>query len=129
MKLLIEKLAKLEQEVASEKGAVLLFALFLREDAPDIWDLLVSAPWVEDDKGAALKYLAGKLSAIATPEELLRISRMVVIEPSNPALAALQSTIHVEHGSAEVQNGHFFGLPIKHAYIITSQQARMPSVA
>lgn len=39
MKTLIEKLATLEQEVSAEKGAFLLFALFLREDAPNVWDI------------------------------------------------------------------------------------------
>jgi hypothetical protein len=123
MKPLVEKLATLEREVSAEKGAFLLFALFLREDAPDVWDLLVSAPWIEADKGAAFKYLAGKLSGVATPEELTKISRIVVIEQSNPALAAMQSAMHVEHGTVEIQNSNFSGLQIKHAYVITSQRA------
>jgi hypothetical protein len=122
MKALIEKLVTLEREVSAEKSAFLLFALFLREDAPDVWDILVSAPWIEADKGAALKYLAGKLSKVASPEELTKISRIVVIEQSNPALGAMQSAIHVEHGTAEIQNSNFFGLQIKHAYVITSQR-------
>jgi len=122
MKVLVGKLVALEQEVSTEKGAFLLFALFLREDAPEVWDLLVSAPWVETDKGSAFKYLAAKLSKIATPEELTKISRIVVIEQSNPALAALQSAMHIEHGAAEIQNSNFFGIQIKHAYVITSRR-------
>jgi hypothetical protein len=123
MKALIEKLVALEREAATERGAFLLFALFLREDAPDVWDLLVSAPWIEADKGGALKYLVGKLSEKATPEELTKISRIVVIDQANPALGAIQSAMHVEHGTAEIQNSNFFGLQIKHAYIITSRRA------
>jgi len=122
MKTFINKLVGLENEVSVEKGVFLLFAVFLREDAPDVWDILVSAPWIEADKGAALKYLAGKLSNVASPEELTKISRIVVIEQSNPALGAMQSAIQVEHGTAEIQNSNLFGLQIKHAYVITSQK-------
>ena len=123
MKALVEKLRTLEREVAEEKGAFLLFALFLREDAPDVWDLLVSAPWIEADKGAALRYLAGKLNLVATPEELTSLSRIVLIDQSNPALGAMQSAMNIEHGTAEVQSSNFFGLQIKHAYVITSRRA------
>jgi hypothetical protein len=119
-KALVDKLKALEGSVSAEKGPFLLFALFLREDAPDVWDLLVSAPWIEANKGAAFKYLATKLNQVATPEELTTLSRIVVIEKANPALAAIQSAMQIEHGSAEIQNSNFFGLHIKHAYIITS---------
>jgi hypothetical protein len=47
MKQMIEKLASLERDVASEKGEFSLFGLFLREDAEGKWDLLASAPWLE----------------------------------------------------------------------------------
>jgi hypothetical protein len=122
MKALVDKLVRFEQNVSDEKGPFLLFALFLREEALDVWDLLVSAPWIEADKGAAFRYLAEKLSQLATPAELTKISRIVVIEQSNPALAAMQSAMHVQHGTAEIQNSNFFGLQIKHAYVITSQR-------
>ena len=122
MKVLVEKLVALEQEVSAEKGDFLLFALFLREDALDVWDLLVSAPWIEGDKGGAFRYLAGKLSEKATPDELTKISRIVVIEQSNPALGAMQSAIHIAHGTAEIENSNLFGLQIKHAYVITSRR-------
>jgi len=123
MKTLVEKLKGIESEVAADKGPFSLFALFLREDAPDVWDLLVSAPWIEADKGSALKLLATKLNQVATPEELTKLSRIVLIEKSNPALVAFHSAMRIEHGAAEIQSSNFFGLQIKHAYVITSQRA------
>jgi len=122
MRELAEKLRAVEQQIAEEKGPFLLFALFLREDAPGLWDLLVSAPWIEASKGEALRYIVPKLQAVATPEELAKLSRVAIIEKSQPALAAIQSAFHVEHGLAEVQNSNFFGLQINHAYIITSRR-------
>ena len=38
-----ENFTKLEAEVATEKGDFELFALFLREDISDRWDLMISA--------------------------------------------------------------------------------------
>lgn len=122
MKEFAEKLRTVEQQISAEKGPFLLFALFLREDAPDLWDLLVSAPWIEANKGDALRYIVPKLQAVATPEELSKLSRVAIIEKNQPSLAAIQSAFHIEHGLAEVQSSNFFGLQIKHAYIITSRR-------
>ena len=63
MKQTIEKLASLERDIASEKGEFSLFALFLREDADDKWDLLASASWLEANNRASLAYLVNQLRA------------------------------------------------------------------
>lgn len=121
MKQFAEKLQTVEQQISAEKGSFLLFALFLREDAPNLWDLLVSAPWIEADKGQALRYIVPKLKAVASKEELGKLSRVAIIEKGQPALSAIQMAFHVEHGLVEVQSSVFFSLQIKHAYIITSR--------
>lgn len=122
MKDIAEKLMHAEQMMSEERGRFLLFALFLREDAPDLWDLLVSADWVETDKGKALRYITGMLKSVVEPIELSKLSRIVIIDQKNPALAAIQSAIHIEHSVFDVQNSDFFGLQIKQAYIITSRR-------
>lgn len=122
MKQIVEKLQKEEAIMAKEKGPFNLFALFLREDAPDKWDLLVAADWVDRDKGNAIKYVASKIQEILTKEELLSLSRIVIIEKDNPALAALNSAFHVTQSSVEIKNSNLFGLQINHAYLITSQR-------
>lgn len=122
MKEIVEKLVQAEKEMAAEKGAFLLFAVFLREDAPDVWDLVVASPWIDGDKSASLRYISGKISSVLEPEELLKLSRIVLIELNNPALAALQQAVHTEHGTAEIKDSDFFGLRIRHAYLITSRR-------
>ena len=123
MKSIAEKLRDLEQKIAEEKGNFLLFALFLREDAPDVWDLLVSASWIAKNKSDSLKYIAEKANEFLTPDEILKLSRIVIIEQDNPGLVALQRTMTVEHGMAEIKDSTLFGLQIKHAYLITTSQA------
>ena len=126
MKTTVEKLVRAEREMSEDKGQFALFAFFLREDAPDLWDLIVSAPWITKDKPGSLKYIASKVQGTLTAEELLKVSRIVIIEKDNPALEALHRAIRIEHGSAEILNSNFLGLQIKHAFIITSIRDEAP---
>ncbi len=121
MKALAEKLRGLEQAIAGEKGPFNLFALFLREDAPDVWDLVVAAEWIEEDQSQALAELSKRVRAYLRPDEITRISRVVIVERANPAVKAIASAVSIAHGVAEVANSNFFGLAIKHAFVITAQ--------
>ena len=122
MKDIAEKLAKIEQQIAEEKGDFLLFGLFLPEDSPGSWDLLISAVWIAENKSDALKYINAKIQKALTPDEIMKLSRIVIIDEDNPALEVIQKSIHVEHGITEVRNSNFFGLEIRHAFLITSRQ-------
>lgn len=122
MKQIVEKLQKAEAMMTGEKGAFDLFALFLREDAPNKWDLMIAADWIDQDKADAIKYVAGKVQDVLSKEELLSLSRIVIIEESNSDLTAFQETYTVEHGSTEIQNCNLFGQQINHAYLITSKR-------
>ena len=121
MKNLLERFIKLEREVSKEMGAFNLFALFLREDEQDLWDIVVAAPWLAADKRNAYKYLTGKLQKEFTTNEFLQFSHIAIIDNNNPGLAEMAKVTHIEHGLVEMRDQDFFGLPIKHAYIITSQ--------
>jgi GH15 family glucan-1,4-alpha-glucosidase len=120
----IEKLRSLENEISKEKGKFSLFALFLREDAADKWDLVVSAPWLMENQKEALDYLAKQLRDHLDDQELLSLSRIIFIDEGDPRseaiCQAIGRAIRIEHGIAEVKDSIFFGLEIKHAFIITS---------
>jgi len=117
-----EKLALLEREVSKEKGEFSLFGLFLQEDAhdKDKWDLLVSAPWLEVDKKEGLAYLANEIRKRLEPDEVLSISRIVVLEKGTPFLKAIHKTVKVKHGKVEVKDSNFSGVQIAQACISTS---------
>lgn len=127
MKELIDKLVKIEKDISAEKGPFFLFALFLREDAPDLWDLLIAANWVEKNKGESLKYISTYLSKTLKPDELIKLSRILLIDSNNPGLIAIHKAIHIEHGTAEIKDSNFFGLQIKHAHLITSKREKTPN--
>ncbi len=120
MKNLIEKFSKIEQEISKVKGGFELFALFLREDAVDKWDILVAADWISNNKQEALPYLAEWIQNSLEPTEIVNISRIVIIDERNPELSRIQHSFHIEHGAVEIKDSTLFGLSIKHAFIITS---------
>jgi hypothetical protein len=120
---MIGKLQALEREVSSEKGDFSLFGLFLREDAQDRWDLLVSAPWLEKDKKEGIQYMAGELQQRLDAQERLSLSRVVILEKDNPVLTAIHRMAKVSHGRIAVKDSVVFGLEIKQAYVITSRSA------
>jgi hypothetical protein len=120
MKTLIDKLSALEQDVSEEKAPFKLFGLFLREDASEKWDLVVAAPWLEKDKRAGLEYLTSRLRSILSDKELLSLSRVVLLDESDPAFQAIVRAIRVQHGRAEIRDSSFSGLEIKHGFLVTS---------
>lgn len=118
----VKHIQKVERSISSEKGEFNLFALFLRENSLDKWDLLIAAPWVERNKSDALKRISKEIQQNLTKKEMLKLSRLVIIDKSNPALSAFQKAIDTEHGDAEIKDSNFFGLQIKHAHVITSRR-------
>ena len=118
----LDKFLDLERKLSEERGAFSLFALFLREDASDKWDLIAASPWIEADRKRALADITQRIQQTFAPEELSRLSRVVLVEQGNPAIEAVNQAIRVQHGKAEVKDSNFFGLQIKHAYIISSER-------
>ena len=98
-----------------------MFALFLREDSAGKWDLVVAAPWIERDKKWALGFLSVCLRQKLEIDDLIKISRIVVIDEANPGLREVHDAVTIEHGREELSNKPFFGLQIRQAYIITSR--------
>jgi hypothetical protein len=123
MKEILEKLKIIESEIVQERGSIELFALFLRENSVgDRWDLLLASEWAESDKYATLDYINQKIKKYFNNQEMIILSRIVIIEQNNPALSAIQSAFAVKSGNIEVRNSNLFGLEISHAYIFTSQK-------
>jgi hypothetical protein len=137
MRELLDRFIQLERTLALEKGEFALFALFLREDAgygsgtsgysgySAKWDLIAAAPWIEGDRKEALSFITRSIQQVFTAAELSQLSRIVLVDLANPEVAAINRAVSVQHGQAEIRDSNFFGLQIKHAYIITSQRTNI----
>ncbi len=124
----IEKLRQVMRDIANEKGEFTLFGLFLREEAPDKWDLVVSAPWLEEGKLKALGQFVEKLSSSVGKEELLSLSRIAAINHDDPVLDAILKVVSVENGPVLVRNSNFFGLEIREAHILRAKRPQDTNV-
>ena len=129
MKELAEKLRKLETVASQQKGKFELFALFLRVDSANQWDILVSAPWITRNKKEALKYLSKLVQKDLDISELHQISRIAIIEDSMPVMEVFKQAIKNEHGIVEFVNCTLFGMKVEHAYVITCQSIPAKKVA
>ncbi|MDD5271208.1 MAG: hypothetical protein PHU14_00685 [Methylovulum sp.] len=61
MNSLAQKMTVVEQELAAEQGDFTLFALFLRENSPGLWDVIVSAPWIDANRETGLNTVVAKV--------------------------------------------------------------------
>ncbi len=117
---MVDKLQAIEKEMSAERGDFALFGLFLREEAPGRWDLLVSAPWLAAHSVDDLRYVINTVQPRLDVEEWLLVSRVVVLEKDNPVLSSIQKLVKTEHSRFVLQNSTFNGMRFRHAYVITS---------
>lgn len=122
MNKLTSKILDVERDLALEKGALNLFAFFEREDVYDRWDVVVAASWAKHDE-PTLRYIADVLKRHLEPAEMVRLSRIVVLEADEDPVKLLTEAYQVEHGQIELHRPQDFGLPVKYGYIITANAA------
>ena len=121
-----DKFRRLARVISAEKGEFALYGLFYREDAPNVWDLVVSAPWMDRDERGALKYFAKKLRGRLTSRDWVSLSRIDVRETDDPGVIALRKALPVRGKMEYLTNLRLFGQAYREAYIMISQDPRKP---
>lgn len=124
-----ERFREFEASLSKDRGGFFLFALFLRDGSPNRWDVMVSAPWLPEDRPEAVRYLVDQIKERLSSKDLLGLSRIIVIDPDNAALRDFTRWFDVEHGRMEAHDTDFFGLTVRHAFIITSKAPPAPAAA
>lgn len=118
----IKQLRQIKNKVEAEKGKFVLFGLFLRDEAMDKWDLVISAPWLEKGKVKGLGEFVEKMASIVGEDEVLTLSRIVTLNHDDPSLEAILRDVQVENDLVEMQGRNLFGLPINQAFILQAKQ-------
>ena len=119
-----EKLQKFMKQIEARKGRFTLFGLFLREDSPGLWDLVLAAPWLENGKLKALGEFVEKMSEAFRQDEVMSFSRIVTLDHDDPALRSILSEIGSVKKPLEKQGHDLFGLPIEHAVILRARELK-----
>lgn len=123
MKKILEKLKKVLVELENEHGSILVFALFLREDSPARWDLVVSASWLDSGNVESYKIVATKTQNVLDTEELVQLSRVVILDVEDSVVSFLQNSYNVPNGTIrEIDNcapfTQKFNFTIQRAYLL-----------
>ena len=116
-----EPLQQVEARLARENGPFTFFALLLRDDAPDRWDLVAAASWMGENRMATIRIVYDAVYAIFPKELVIRLSRVAPLDPHDPRLQAFARHYPVQHGWREIRNEVFLGQRIVEGFIVTAQ--------
>ena len=130
MKEMLDKLKSMVQSLEKEHGPMLFAALFLRKNSLKKWDLIVSAPWLNPDERKSYETVASKVQPGLTPDEFSKLSRIVVLRNTDPAVSFLQEVCPLTNGGIKESSKDFsveplsekFGFIIERAYLLRSQK-------
>lgn len=126
MKNILEKLKQLVLSLEREHGPILIFALFLREDPLEKWDVVVTASWLNASDMNSYKLISSNLQKILTNEELMELARIVVLDQNDSVVSFFQENFSVTNGSYEEIAGDLFsarfGFSIKRSYLLRCQK-------
>lgn len=120
---LVDSLSRVRNELTRDHGEFRVFALFAREDVPEKWDLLLSAPWGDDDPDEALRVTVKSLKNALAPSDRRLIPRIVWLRPSEMseewlgALREIGATMHVKNSCVVVKYAVFNGVPVRDAVL------------
>jgi hypothetical protein len=120
----VNKFIALEKQLARERGKFVLFALFEREESKNRWDVVASAPWLSDHR--RWNDLTYQVSSRLDSSELNRLSRVVVLDPSDEVVQSMNRNFRVEHKNVEIRDFEVYGILIYHAHIFTSNRLAAP---
>lgn len=127
---ILKKMKAVVQKLEKEHDPILLFALFLREEALQKWDVVVSAPWLSSSEKHAYQLVVAAIQAVLSSSELVRFSRIVILDHTDPAVPFLQEVCPLTNGGFKESPKDFsveplsekFGFTIKKAYILRCQK-------
>lgn len=123
MKKILDKLKSILLELEKKQGRVLVFALFLRGESPARWDLVIAAPWLDSGDVESYNIVAKKVQDLLNSDEIIQLSRVVIIDADDPVVSFLQDSYTVPNGTfKDIENcepfSQRFNFTIRRAYLL-----------
>ena len=120
---IVAALKEIEHELSQQRSPFTLFAVFERQDIPTRLDLVVAAPWVEKNNEEAMRLLADEMKKRLPATDIVRISRVVLLDSNDSRVRAITSEHPAEHSRVQIEEGSNYGLPADRGYLITARAA------
>ena len=122
MNSIVEKIKNVVLDIEKEHEPLLVCGLFLRSDPIERWDMVVSATWLNSSDLKSYEIIGSKIQKALDKQELIQFSRIVILDPNDPATIFLQNSFSITNGkieevSSEVLSNRF-GFTIKKGYLL-----------
>lgn len=125
MNTILNKLKRVVLDLEKEHGFIYVFALFLRVDPIERWDVVLSASWLNPNELSSYDLIASKIQGALDTNEQVQLARIVILDPSDLNVSFLQNLASVVNGKTDEVPGDLlsdkFGFTIKRAFLLRCQ--------
>jgi hypothetical protein len=118
-----EKLKVMAAKIETDRGPLDLLGLFLREHPLGLWDLVIAGARLKSVGLESYKYVAGQVREALTDEEMMGLSRIVILDHGEEVLDAFLERFTNQRGLADVHFETPGGAIIRRAYVILARPA------
>ena len=116
-----EKFLKIEKDISNERGEFNLFALAYRDIEENKFDVILSADWINVQDKEVMKYIVNVIKKELISEEMIAISRIILLEKENPILKELTRLIKISHSVVEFKECKFNNIRLDRVIIFSSK--------
>ena len=103
-----EKLELVARQVDREKGLYFFAVVHPIDGLHDRWDLLVSSPGLKPWSTSSLRYIAGLLQERLRIDDIVKVSRIVVLPRDNDVVSSLMENEQIRTGRTTPANDDEF---------------------
>lgn len=114
----VEKFRSVVKACEEDRGPFKLFGIFKRADTPDVWDVVASAPWLNENRLDGLRYLAAKLGEVFSDDEMLNLSRIIPMNTNDAALVQFVDWARSLPLPIMLVNSFFAGALVTEGYVL-----------
>lgn len=129
----LQKLRRIADDVANERGRFTLCGLFQQDEPADRWDFVMAAAWVKDDYVPALRAIVETIQSRLRVEEMRSLTSLVLLQPSEPFVRAVTEDFSVKGEPLPLRDVTFNGMDFPRVYLLTSDpdaaRSQSPPVA
>ena len=126
-KRLLRHLTLVERDLSEKYGGFSLFGMCQRENTlADLWDLIVSAPWLTPNVIASDNIVFDALQQHLGKDELFSLDTVPMFAPEDPRIQEIQEEYEVEHGLIDLGQCQLFDMDMERVYLITAKRRAAP---
>lgn len=110
------------RRIIADRGYLTFLALLEREESRGLWDLLIAGGGLRSDTLDDYQYVFGVLKEELTHDELIQLSKFVLLPDDYEPAQKLARKVHVENGGpVELEDFRFYEFFIRRGLIFHAE--------